>query len=181
MPCGTVAGWNSKKPARGRRRKADQMANSKQTQAAPAAASPAQAVLRETQQRYAQLPLVYACSGCSSAAQLANQLALRLDHQELAEMSCIAGVASDVKPLVRSARSGRPILALDGCALHCVRHSLARQGVAAQVHVDFSRHAVAKDLHRLPSAQECEASWTGVVLPALAALLQDSSAAAKPA
>lgn len=164
-----------------RRRKADPMAHSQQIQAAPAAAKPAQAALRETQQRYAQLPLVYACSGCSSAAQLANQLALRLDHQGLAEMSCIAGVASDVRPLVRTARSGRPILALDGCALHCVRHALARQQVKAQVHVDFSRHAVAKDLHRLPSAEECEASWNGVVLPALAALLQDGKPAAQPA
>jgi uncharacterized metal-binding protein len=158
------------------------MTNSKQTQAAPAAAAnPARAALRETQQRYAQLPLVYACSGCSSAAQLANQLALRLDHQGMAEMSCIAGVASDVKPLLRTARSGRPILALDGCALHCVRHALARQQVTAQVHVDFSRHAVAKDLHRLPSGQECEATWNGVVLPALEALLQDGSTATSPA
>ena len=164
-----------------RRRKADPMTHSQQTLAAPAAASPAQAALRETQQRYAQLPLVYACSGCSSAAQLANQLALRLDHQGLAEMSCIAGVASDVKPLVRTARSGRPILALDGCALHCVRHALARQEVRPRVHVDFSRHAVAKDLHRLPSAQECEATWHSVVLPALETLLQDGGPAAQPA
>ncbi len=132
--------------------------------------------LRETQQRYAQLPLVYSCSGCSSAAQLANQLALRLDHQGLAEMSCIAGVASGVKPLVRTARSGRPILALDGCQLHCVRHALAQQGVEASVHVDFSRHEVDKDLHRLPSTQECEATWDSVVLPALQAVLESSTA-----
>ena len=51
--------------------------------------------------RYASLPLVYACSGCSSAAQLSNQMALRLDHAELAEMSCIAGVGAGVKPLAR--------------------------------------------------------------------------------
>ena len=72
-----------------RRRKADPMTHSQQTLAAPAAASPAQAALRETQQRYAQLPLVYACSGCSSAAQLANQLALRLDHQGLADNTVV--------------------------------------------------------------------------------------------
>lgn len=138
------------------------------------------AALRETQQRYAQLPLVYACSGCSSAAQLANQLALRLDHQELAEMSCIAGVGSDVKPLVRTARSGRPILALDGCQLHCVRHALARQGVVATVHVDFSRHKVAKDLHRLPATEEAEQAWAWVVLPALLQLHETAQPTAGP-
>jgi uncharacterized metal-binding protein len=123
--------------------------------------------LRAQQQRYARLPLVYACSGCSSAAQLANQMALQLDHAALAEMSCIAGVGAGVKPLARTAQSGRPILALDGCPLHCVRHALARQGVVPTVHLDLSDHGVRKDLHRLPSSAEREAVWTTVVLPAL--------------
>ena len=42
-------------------------------------------------------PLVYSCSGCSSAAQMANYLALQLDRQGEAEMSCIAGVGGNVK------------------------------------------------------------------------------------
>lgn len=41
------------------------------------------------------LPLVYACSGCSNVAQLANTIAVRLDRAGLAEMSCIAGVGGD--------------------------------------------------------------------------------------
>ncbi len=45
------------------------------------------------------LPLVYACSGCSNVAQLANDLALRLDRARLAEMSCIAGVGDDYRNL----------------------------------------------------------------------------------
>jgi uncharacterized metal-binding protein len=125
---------------------------------------------RRLRESYARLPLVYACSGCSSAAQLANQMALRLDHRALAEMSCIAGVGAGVKPLARTARSGRPILALDGCPLHCVRHALAAQGVAPTVHVDLSGHGVRKDLHRLPDAPESEAAWSEVVLPALQAV-----------
>ena len=71
-------------------------------------------------------PLVYSCSGCSSAAQLANQVAVRLDRSGVAEMSCIAGVGGDVASLVKTARSGRPIIALDGCPLVCVQSSLAR-------------------------------------------------------
>ena len=43
-----------------------------------------------------QHPLVYSCSGCSSAAQLANHVALQLDRRGVAEMSCIAGVGGDV-------------------------------------------------------------------------------------
>lgn len=34
-------------------------------------------------------PLV-SCSGCSSAAQTANMIAIKMDRQQIAEMSCIA-------------------------------------------------------------------------------------------
>jgi uncharacterized metal-binding protein len=37
-----------------------------------------------------ELPLVYSCSGCSNIAQLANQVAIELDRDHIAEMSCIA-------------------------------------------------------------------------------------------
>lgn len=93
------------------------------------------------------LPLVYSCSGCSSAAQLANHLAIRLDRAEQAEMSCIAGVGGDVRPLVRTATSGRRIVALDGCALKCVRSCLARHGIAPALDYDLGRLGVKKRYH----------------------------------
>ena len=94
-----------------------------------------------------ELPLVYSCSGASSAAQLANHLAVKLDRMGVAEMSCIAGVGGDVKPLVRTAKSGRPIIALDGCPLQCAAHILKRHGLQADKHYDLSRHAVKKRSH----------------------------------
>jgi uncharacterized metal-binding protein len=90
------------------------------------------------------LPIVYSCSGCSSAAQLANHVAVRMDRAHRAEMSCIAGVGGDVPSLVRVAKSGRPIIAIDGCALACVRHSLARHGVVPTVHHELSKFGVRK-------------------------------------
>lgn len=81
------------------------------------------------------LPLVYSCSGCSSAAQMANHMAVQLDRRGIAEMSCIAGVGGNVRSLVKTAQSGRPILALDGCQLQCVKHSLAQRGVEPTRHV----------------------------------------------
>jgi uncharacterized metal-binding protein len=91
-----------------------------------------------------ELPLVYACSGCSSAAQLANHLAVRLDRTGAGEMSCIAGVGGDVPALVRTARSGRRIVALDGCPLRCVRSTLARHGLTPALQLTLSEHGVAK-------------------------------------
>lgn len=92
-------------------------------------------------------PLVYACSGCSSAAQLANFVAVRLDRSGLAEMSCIAGVGGDVPSLLKTAHSGRPIVALDGCPLVCVKSSLARHGITPTQHHQLQTYGVRKRQH----------------------------------
>ncbi len=103
--------------------------------------------MSETSDDYADKPLIYACSGCSSAAQLANHLALRMDRGRRAEMSCIVGLGGDVKPLVRTAKYGRPIVMLDGGPLRCGQHTLERHGLSPALHWDLSRLGVAKEKH----------------------------------
>jgi len=90
------------------------------------------------------LPIVYSCSGCSSAAQTANMIAIKMDRENLAEMSCIAGVGGDVKSLVRTAKSGRAIIAIDGCPLACCKSSLARHDVQPNHHFLLSDFDVPK-------------------------------------
>lgn len=80
------------------------------------------------------LPIVYSCSGCSSAAQTANDIAIKMDRADIAEMSCIARIGGDVKPLVRTAKSGRELIAIDGCRLACSKHSLMRHDVQPRYH-----------------------------------------------
>jgi uncharacterized metal-binding protein len=82
-----------------------------------------------------QRPLIYSCSGCSDVAQLANNVAVRLDHAGEFEMSCISGVGGKVPSLVKTARSGRPITVIDGCPLHCARACLENIGVEPDEHV----------------------------------------------
>ncbi|MBT9505131.1 putative zinc-binding protein [Rhodoferax sp.] len=93
------------------------------------------------------LPLVYSCSGCSSAAQLANHVALQLDRRGVAEMSCIAGVGGDVPYLLKIAHAGRPIIALDGCPLVCVKSCLSRHGIEADRHYQLNQYGVKKRFH----------------------------------
>ena len=94
-----------------------------------------------------QLPLVYSCSGCSSIAQLANDCALELDRTGRAQMSCISGVGGGVPSLQKLAQSGRPILALDGCALACVKACLAQAGITATVHLILNQEGARKRFH----------------------------------
>ena len=92
-------------------------------------------------------PLVYSCSGCSSAAQMTNYLALQLDRKELAEMSCIAGVGGNVKKLLRTAQSGRKIIVLDGCPLACSKACLKNHAIEPTLHFDMSTFGVRKQYH----------------------------------
>lgn len=116
------------------------------------------------------LPLVYSCSGCSSAAQMANHFAIRLDREGLAEMSCIAGVGGGVPGLVRTARSGRPVLALDGCVMRCVEACLARADVVADRHVLLSDFGVRKRTHADFDADQAASVYGGHVRPVAEAL-----------
>lgn len=92
-------------------------------------------------------PLVYSCSGCSGAAQMANYLAVQLDRKGMAEMSCIAGVGGNVKKLVRTAFSGRPIITIDGCPLACSRACLGNLSIMGGTHFELSAMGVKKMEH----------------------------------
>lgn len=125
----------------------------------------------------ADLPLVYSCSGCSSAAQIANALAIKLDRLGAAEMSCIAGLGGDVPSLVRLARSGRAVLALDGCPLVCVEATLRRHDIVPDGHLVLSRHGVRKRRHADYDEAEAE-RLLPLVVEAAAALTPSGGAAA---
>jgi uncharacterized metal-binding protein len=121
----------------------------------------------KSNQAYHKLPLVYSCSGCSSAAQLANKLAVRMDRSFMAEMSCIAGVGGNVSSLVRKAQSGRDTIVFDGCSLHCARKCLQNIDTKPTIHIDLSTHKIKKVFHEDASPEEEERIWSEVVVPLL--------------
>ena len=92
-------------------------------------------------------PLVYSCSGCSSAAQMSNYLALQLDRTGVAEMSCIAGVGGNVKKIVRTALSGRKIIVIDGCPLACSKACLGNHAIIPDIHINLTDYGVKKQNH----------------------------------
>ena len=85
-------------------------------------------------------PIVYSCSGCSNVARIAHDIALNLDSDGLAEMSCVSGVIGNVAPVKAIATSGRSIIALDGCDLACTKACLLGADI------DISHYFVITDL-----------------------------------
>ncbi|MFJ8581065.1 putative zinc-binding protein [Micromonospora sp. NPDC093277] len=65
----------------------------------------------------------------------------------------------DVAPLLRLARSGRPLLALDGCPLVCVAATLRRHGLTPDGHVVLSDHGVRKRRHVDPDEADLRRLW----------------------
>lgn len=72
--------------------------------------------------------MVYACSGCSDAGELADQIARRLAREGAAQMSCLAGIGGRVKNLVHKAENSERILMIDGCPLACGRKTFELAG-----------------------------------------------------
>lgn len=95
-----------------------------------------------------EVPLVYSCSGCSNIAQLANDVAVKMDREGFAEMSCIAGVGGNVIPLVQKAKSGRKIIAIDGCVLKCAKSCLNNVGVEPNIHYVLTDYGLKKEYHK---------------------------------
>ncbi len=93
------------------------------------------------------MPIVYSCSGCSSAAQMANYLALQLDRKKIAQMSCIAGVGGNVRSLVQLAKSAEFIICIDGCPLKCGQACLSKHGIQPHIPIILSDFDVEKRLH----------------------------------
>ena len=89
-------------------------------------------------------PIVYSCSGCSNLAQMAHDLALNMDKDGIAEMSCISGVIGKVGPVMDLAKSGRPIIAIDGCGLGCTKSCLDACGISSELHFDISEYGFEK-------------------------------------
>ena len=78
---------------------------------------------------------------------MTNYLALQLDRKSVAEMSCIVGVGGNVKKLLHTAKSGLPIVVIDGCPLSCAKACLNNHDIQPTHHFELSKFGVAKKYH----------------------------------
>ena len=79
--------------------------------------------------------IVYACSGCSDAGELADRVARTLARDGVAQMSCLAGIGGRVKSLLAKAEQAERILVIDGCPLSCAKHTFERAGISDFTHL----------------------------------------------
>lgn len=82
-----------------------------------------------------QKTVIYSCSGCSDAGELADRVARQLGKEGVGEMSCLAGIGGRVKPLMLKAQKAGKIVVVDGCPLNCARHTLLGAGFKEFQHI----------------------------------------------
>ena len=88
--------------------------------------------------------VVYACSGCSDAGEIADRVARQLTREGAARMSCLAGIGGRVKSLVATAEKAERILVVDGCPLNCAAHTLTLAGFQKFDHLELHKIGVRK-------------------------------------
>ena len=80
-------------------------------------------------------PIIYSCSGCSDAGELADLVARKLTRDGAGEMSCLAGIGGRLKHLMRKGQKARWIVVIDVCPLTCAKHTLLLAGLTQFEHV----------------------------------------------
>lgn len=88
--------------------------------------------------------IVYACSGCSDAGEIADKVARRLTREGAAQMSCLAGIGGRVKSLVMKAENAERILVVDGCPLNCAANTLKLAGFQKFDHLELHKIGIRK-------------------------------------
>ncbi len=72
--------------------------------------------------------LIFACSGAAEVGAIADQAARKLSAAGKGKMFCLAGVGGKVDGIMKTTAAAENILAIDGCPLNCVKHTLEQAG-----------------------------------------------------
>jgi uncharacterized metal-binding protein len=112
--------------------------------------------------------LVYPCSGAADTGEIADRAARRLDAEDVAWMSCLAGVGGRVSGLMASAAAAPALLVIDGCPQDCAKKTLELAGFKNMTHVRVTDLGFKKG--QTPASEEVVRQ---VVAAAAAALLKN--------
>jgi uncharacterized metal-binding protein len=98
---------------------------------------------------------VYACSGGSNVGQLSNEAAKALDSSGEATMACLAGLGGNISGMVASAKSGAPVLIIDGCPVACGKKIVEHLGLKDYGYLEITGLGITKEhnVNKTPANQ----------------------------
>ena len=88
--------------------------------------------------------LIFTCAGAAYSGQVANRSGVQLMERGAGSLFCIAAVAAGIEQKVDRARKAGVRVAIDGCEDQCVRNTLEKAGLSADVHVVLTDMGIEK-------------------------------------
>ncbi len=87
---------------------------------------------------------VVTCSGASNVGQIANQAAIMLAKEKVAEFFCLAGVGGHIPGMVKAAKEAGLMIAIDGCPLQCAAKTLQHAEIEPAIQVIVTELGIEK-------------------------------------
>lgn len=88
--------------------------------------------------------LIFACSGGSNVGQISNQAAIALTKEGKGRFFCLAGIGGHISGITESTKTGKRIVAIDGCPVQCARKTLEHAGFGLDVYVVVTEMGIEK-------------------------------------
>ena len=102
--------------------------------------------------------LIFACSGAADVGEISDKAAMKLSKEGAGAMFCLTGVGGRVEPIMKKTASASKILAIDGCALDCVKSCLKQAGFDNFIHMRVTDLGLEKG--KSPASEENVAKVT---------------------
>jgi uncharacterized metal-binding protein len=82
--------------------------------------------------------LIFSCSGAADVGAISDQAARKLTREGVGKMFCLAGVGGRISGIMKTTEAADGILAIDGCALDCVKKCLEQAGFTQFAHLQLA-------------------------------------------
>lgn len=105
--------------------------------------------------------LIFACSGAADVGAIADQAARKLTKDGAGRMFCLAGIGGRVPGIMATTGAAARLLAIDGCPLNCVKHSLDQAGFKRYEHLQLADLGMEKGKTPPSSDRIAEAAAAG--------------------
>ena len=88
--------------------------------------------------------LMFPCSGGSNCGQIANQVAIELNEDNVGKIYCLAGIGAHENVMLDITRAARRVVAIDGCSVACAKKTIEHAGIAVTDWICVTEEGVAK-------------------------------------
>jgi len=105
---------------------------------------------------------VVSCSGGSNVGQVANLLAVKMNQQGLANMTCLAALGAHLPDYIEKVKDTN-LVVLDGCPVACARKVVEHIGLRDYTYFVVSEMGVEKAKRFDQVQREAEQVWEKVV------------------